>query len=119
MCVFDTQSVSILTRRMSSTQESRVAGSCCTGQSSLEVTGHTRVVRECFLEDMISEQGPGGQGVSRESKKRKSIPGNGFNKCKGPEANMSLWLEQSEQGKRGTGSVDTVATVRTLASLSR
>ena len=53
---------------MSSAQEPHVAGGCRTSQSGLEGTGHTRVVRKGFLEEVISEQGPGGQGVSQDSK---------------------------------------------------
>lgn len=71
-------------------------------RACLEGTGHTGVVGEGSLEERISEQGPGGQGVNQVSKSWKSLPGGGISECKGPEANMSLQLEQSKQGKRGT-----------------
>lgn len=66
---------------------------------------------------MISEQGPGGEGVSQEAKQGRGIPGCRTSKCKDPKVGMSLQLEWSEQEMkpRGSGSFGTVATVRTLA----
>lgn len=68
MHIQHSQHISILICDMSSAQEPHVAGGCRTSQSGLEGMGHTRVVRKGFLEEVISEQGPGGQGVSQDSK---------------------------------------------------